>query len=284
MTEVLRLDGVALLSQGPTVSLTLAPGQSLAVMGPPASGKSRFLRCVSGAERPAQGLIHVAGQVAAAGKEGFSRRSSPQSVVRHSVDSKRRNFAADALSALGLWEARQKPLSSLSPTQLTACELLPCLASDNGLMLLDGQLDRLDPWTLNSVISSLRKRMAMGAALVASINRPELLPQFDNILLLHDQRISYGGSVRSLLSKGPGKSLEVESNSQPGVRAIAEPFNIQVKQEGNHTVFQAAQGQELAAQLLLEGYGDVKFVVLKESTPEQALMHVTKTAVKKLSG
>jgi len=160
MTEVVALENFSLLPQGPTVSLGLAPGQSLAVVGPAAGGKSRFIRCLCGNERSAQGSVHALGKAATAGRDAFSRRSNPQSIVRHAMDGRKGGHAADALTSTGLWELRQKPITELSSSQIAACELLSCLAPDARLMIIDGQLDRLDPWTLSSVMTLLRKRLS----------------------------------------------------------------------------------------------------------------------------
>ena len=70
MSELVALDGFSLLPQGPTLSLALAPGQSLAVVGPAASGKSRFIRCVQGRERPGQGRAVLLGDWVEASADG----------------------------------------------------------------------------------------------------------------------------------------------------------------------------------------------------------------------
>jgi putative ABC transport system ATP-binding protein len=44
------------------VSLTVAPGQTVAVMGPSGSGKSTLLNLIAGLDRPSSGTVTVAGQ------------------------------------------------------------------------------------------------------------------------------------------------------------------------------------------------------------------------------
>jgi len=67
---ILRLAGVhlKLASQAGEVNilrgvdLSVAPGESVAVVGPSGSGKSTMMMIVAGLERPTQGEVHVAGQ------------------------------------------------------------------------------------------------------------------------------------------------------------------------------------------------------------------------------
>lgn len=283
MTDVVSLDSFSLLPQGQTLSLQVAPGESVAVVGPAASGKSRFLRCLAGSERAAQGAVHVLGSPAVAGREGFQRRSSPQSIVRQAASLRKSSLGAEALTACGLWDIKNRLVAELSPSQLAACELLLCLGVEARLMIIDGQLDRLDPWTLSGVLAMLRKRLMAGEALVAATNRPELLQQFDRVILLSGQRAAFAGSVQELLKHGPADEVEIESVLQPGTRALLDPFTIGVRQQQEKLVFQTEEGQELAAKLLLEGYGDVKFVVVRQPTAEQALMRLTRSQAHKLN-
>jgi ABC-type multidrug transport system ATPase subunit len=282
MTEIVALERFSLAAQGSTISLRLAPGQSLAIVGPASSGKSRLVRCLCGTERAAQGTVHVVAKPKLASKEGFNKRSSPQSILRHAVNGGKNTNVADALLACGLWEVRQKALKGFSSSQIAACELLACLGPETRLLLIDGQLDRLDPWSLNSVLVGLRQRLLSGSAVVAVTNRPELISQFDYVIVLDNLRTVYAGPVDDLLAFGPKAEVEVRSQMQPGAKALVPPFRIAVEQREAQTVFQAENGQELAAKLLLEGYGDVDYVVVRQPSIEEALMHLTKTSMKKL--
>lgn len=265
-----------MLPQGPTLSMSLGPGQSLCVVGPGGAGKSRFLRTVADEERPAQGTAIVLGDIAVASSDDFTRRTTPQALARKHSGSRKAGGATDALVAAKLWDVRQQPLTTLSPSQRAACELLPCLASDAGLLLIDGQLDRIDPWALSGVMEHLRSRAASGSAIIAVTNRPDLVSLCDLVLVLQNSQARFAGRVQDLLISGPDSEIEVVTDSQPGVRALVEPFKISVRKTDSGLVLRATEGQQIAARLLVEGYGDVKFVVLKQPTVEESLIKLVK--------
>lgn len=257
--------------------MRLSPGESLAIIGPAASGKSRILKAIAAREKPA---VRVSGEVVLAGREGFSKKSTPQMMLNATTQGKKKGL--DTLAVLGLSELKDQPLTELTSGQLAACELAPCLASEQGVVMIDGQLDRLDPWALSGVLAALRRKLATGCALVAVTNRPDLLPQFDKVLVLHQGQAAFSGTTEELLKKGPSSHIEVESREQTGVQALVEKFCVGVTQKSGSTVYHAEESQELAARLLLEGYGDVNLVVAKQPTYEEALMHLTKTPLRKL--
>lgn len=272
MAELLALDNFSLLPQGRTLSLRLLPGQSLAIVGSAASGKTALLQAIAGSWRPAQGSIQALAEISEASKADFGRKSTAQTLARKAVGKRKIAHAAEALTIAKLFDYRERPLHDLTSTQRAACELLPCLCSEGSLMLIDGQLDRLDPWTLTSVSHHLKKKLTAGAALVVVTNRAELLHQFDYIVVLHQRRMVYAGTLAGLYAKGPKSDVRIRTEAQAGVRPLVDAFRVQVSESKDGLRFQADEGQNVAAQLLLEGYGDVDYVVVKPPTLEECLL------------
>lgn len=269
MPEVLSLDNVGLQSKGNTLSLTVEQGQSICIVGPAASGKSRLAAILAKTERPARGTIHAPSKIELVTNEELPRRSKPLGLARRSTRSATR--VAEVLTALSLWELRQRPLSHLSDAQRQACSLIEALSGTAPLIILDGSLDGLDPWTLPGTLALLSERVSRGTVLVVTTNRPELVDRFDAVIVLNNQDVAFAGSVSELLRRGIGRELRITSTSVSGVRALIAPFQVNVRETKTGLEIQAKEGQSIAARLLLEGYGSVDFVYMQPQTVESAL-------------
>jgi ABC-type multidrug transport system ATPase subunit len=183
--------------------------------------------------------------------------------------------ATEALTATRLWDVRHLPVVELSPSQAAAAELLEALLSDAEIALIDGQLDALDPWTLPGVLELLRNQRSNGRTLIVSTHRADLVRELDAVIVLRDSQVRFAGTIEDLLRAGPPHTLEVATDNQAGVRALVAPFRVSIRPLENGVRLEAPEGQELAARLLLEGYGDVKFVVLRPPTIEEALRAIS---------
>ncbi len=268
MSEILRLKSVGLAAHGPVLTLSLARGQSVAIVGPAASGKSRLLRYMSCQEAPPAGHVELTGKSAWASAVK-DRKLTPQQLARTGGHTP--SLAGEALNATRLWEERQAHVSDLSPGQQTACELLGVLSCDEGLLCMDCHLDSLDPWTLRSVFDLLRARMTNGCSVAMVTSRPDVVAQCDLVVVVNKGEVRHAGRVQDLNRKA-SHGLEVVSERQQGVRALVSPFTIDIDQKNGTTTLQARDGQQLAAKLLVEGYGDVKYVVHRQPTIEECLL------------
>lgn len=282
MTDRIRLDAFSQLAQGPTLSLTLAPGQSLAVVGPAQSGKTRFLRCLLGQERPGQGRAAIGGEVGVPSDAGLSRRATPQVLAKRHAPSGQAQSITDALSSTGLWNLRATSVAELSPTQLAACELIPVFAARPDVIVLDGHLERLDPWTRESVLEGLQRELQRGAAVVAATNDLNLLAEFDAVLIMVANRVAFAGTLDELLREADESEILVETTNQEGVRALVAPFEVSIQSTPDGLLMRAQEGQAIAAKLLMEGYGDVRLVTLRPPTLSdavRAIVHRTRVSL-----
>lgn len=265
----LSFQGFALEKGGLTATFNLQRGESLAVMGPAASGKSRLIEVIQGEGAPVRGKVKREGEVSSAGGP-LGRRSRPQAIAQKGPSVSKAVDASESLSACGLWDHRQTPVSDLSPSQIAACELLTPLSSGAHLLVVDGQLERIDPWALRGVLELLRKRMADGAAVVAATHRLDLALEFDWVILLKSGQIRYAGRTRDLAQHGQ-ETLTVETSNQAAVKALGRPFEVHAEETEGGLLMKAGAGQELAAKLLVQGYGDVRTVLVRSVSVEEVL-------------
>jgi ABC-2 type transport system ATP-binding protein len=272
MTEVLSLEHLAIASTGPTLSLSVPAGQLLGIFGQAASGKTHFLQVIAGVEKPSQGSVRIHARIAAASSDGLSRRTKVQALVPRGDLTPKGIRISDLLYLLRLGEVRHRAISDLSPGQYAACELFAPLTSDADLVLIDGQMDQLDPWTLREVLKVMHRMQALGTTFVVATNRSDLLAHFDAVIVLREMQVRFAGSIEDLRRLGPTQTVQVSTERQQGVRALASPFQVSVTKTDDGFCFATPEGQELSAKLLLEGYGDVQFVVTRPSSLEEALL------------
>jgi ABC-type multidrug transport system ATPase subunit len=271
---VLLLDKFALSQEGELLSLELHGGDVYAVVGKAGSGKSLFLDTIMGEEKPACGDVVVEGTVVAAEFSSGKSRQTPFGVAKASASKGNQRRIADVLAALGLWDARNVALGKLTSGMVVACDLLPVLLTDADLVLIDGQLDMLDPWALDGAFEEMFRLAEEKTAFLIATNRPELAERLGNIIVLVEGQMKYAGTVENLVRSVEPSEIIVEADDLSTVRTMVEPFVTSVRVSGRRLVMQAPDGQEVAARLLTNGYGLVRSVVVKEPSLEEALIQL----------
>lgn len=268
MSAAVSLRAVALAPESPTLTLSVKGGETVAIVGPAASGKTRLLRIVAGIDAPPAGEANLSVRAAFASAD-FPRKATPQTLAKIGSEGGQATRTTEALGALHLWEVRKSPLSELSPSQLTACELIAALAGTAGLIAIDCQLDSLDAICLRDVMDLLRRRRAENkVALAIATCRPDIAIQSDLLVALRAGKPHAAGKTKQQLAPSI-EEFEIVSQRQPGVRALVAPFEVDVSQEESGVKLRAKTGQKLAARLLSEGFGDVKFVVRRQKSIEE---------------
>ena len=268
------LDSFSLESDGPTLTIRVKAGNVVAIVGPTRSGKTRFIRGLLGKERPPQGTATLSGTAILVGDPPVGRRTKVQNLGRQGAAPDRLSQAMELLLAFRLHDLRKESFSDLSPSEQASAELLEAISSSPTILAIDGQLDRLDPWALRGAMEQLRRITGDGTSLVITTHRPDIAAIADIIVVLNHGRLRFAGSREDLLRQGPPHQLTVQTNDNPGVRALVSPFLVDVEDSNGTLTMRAAEGQELAARLLLEGYGDVNFVVSRPPTIEEALLRL----------
>ena len=243
-------------------------------MGPAGSGKGRLLDVLIGRSKPVAGRAVFGFPASKPTEKEYSRKHTPQNVAKGLAKRASSSKLTTVLSALGLWEVRQHPINTLAPEQLAACDLLPVFFPEPALALIDGQLDSLDPWARTTALELLEDHRKEGCVFVVSTNLTTVAQKLGHIIVFSDQSPVYAGPIPDLLRAFHPSELVIETDDPSTVASMVEPLSLSVRQIQDGLLVQCDKGQELAARLLTEGYGQVRAVFVKEPTLSEALLQL----------
>lgn len=192
------------------VSMTLRPGELVAVIGPSGSGKSTLLACLAGLDEPDGGTVVVAGQRISHQSEQLRARLRsrhvgvlyqdrnlllPFTVEQNIVLAQRlaggscRTHPAVLLGSLGIAERADAYPEELSGGELARAGLAVALANDPVVVLADEPTGELDTATEAGVLDILRARAATGAAILIASHSPAVAASADRIIVLADGQV-----------------------------------------------------------------------------------------------
>ena len=204
------------------VSLSLAPGRVLAVLGANGAGKSTLLRLIYRYHRPQAGRVLLDGQdihalparraaqrvaavlqeqptdfalnvteIVALGRAPHRRAlAGPSAQDAHIVD--------HALDRMALQDFAHRPFGTLSGGERQRVMVARALAQEPGLIVLDEPTNHLD---IRHQLEVLRLVRSLGATVVASLHDLNLVTGFaDDLLVLQDGRPLAFGPVAEVLT------------------------------------------------------------------------------------
>jgi putative ABC transport system ATP-binding protein len=202
-------DDETLALQG--VSLSLAPGEVVAVTGPSGSGKSTLLACLAGLDEPDGGTVEVAGErLSRRSEEERARRRAHQigvlyqqaNLVGHlsvtdnvALAQRLAGSAAGAewrdevLELCGIAQRAHARPAQLSGGELARAGLAVALAGDPVLILADEPTGELDEDSAERVIDLLSDRAKRGAAVLLVTHSPDVARRADREVRLRDGRV-----------------------------------------------------------------------------------------------
>jgi putative spermidine/putrescine transport system ATP-binding protein len=186
------------------LSLTIAPGEFVALLGPSGCGKTTALRVLAGFEEPDSGTVHVRGQDVSGvpaqrrdmGMVFQSYSLFPNMTARDNVafglqlrrqrSSARRARAGELLELVGLSEHVSKYPHQLSGGQQQRVALARALAIEPQVLLLDEPLSALDAKVraeLRDQIRALQQRLAITTVFVTH-DQEEALSMADRVCVM----------------------------------------------------------------------------------------------------
>ncbi|MEW9873218.1 sulfate/molybdate ABC transporter ATP-binding protein [Arthrobacter sp. HS15c] len=207
------------------VSLTVGPGETVAIMGPNGAGKSTLLNVVAGLLHPDSGhaeldgrtLFNLAagrGEWTAAHRRGTALLAQEPLLFPHlsvlenvafgprSAGVSKQVARASALHWLAEVEAAE--LQSRRPAQLSGGQaqrvaVARALAADPGLLLLDEPMAALDIHTAPLLRRLLKRVLAGRRAIIITHDVLDALMLADRVVILENGRIAEQGPTREVL-------------------------------------------------------------------------------------
>ncbi len=196
------------------VTLTVAPGSFVALMGRSGSGKTTLLNCIGGLDQPTAGAVTVLGQRLdrmnaeqrtrlRRTRIGFVFQSFallPTYSAAENVDimlrlgglraPERRARVAACLDLVGLTEhAHQRPFE-LSGGQQQRVAIARALALQPPLLLADEPTGELDSATGEQIFALLRRLVDVeGLTVIMATHNPAVLPYATSVFALRDGRL-----------------------------------------------------------------------------------------------
>ncbi len=211
------------------VSLEIASGDFLAIMGPSGSGKSTLLHLVGGLDRPSAGQIKVGGQLLNTMSEtalAKFRRSHVGFIfqffnlidnldVRANVELPAllaqshdkaviRRHSTALLERLGIADQAEKYPWALSGGQQQRVAIARALINDPMLLLADEPTGNLDSTSGADVLDILQEFNTQGQTILMVTHDPQAAAHARTVLFIHDGMLSdrmAGGDARAIAER-----------------------------------------------------------------------------------
>lgn len=197
------------------LDLTLHAGETTAVIGPNAAGKTTLIKCILGLVRPQSGEITVFGHDVSKGIEYRSligympqKASFPENLTGTDVIELIRSIRGDASASdlslvrrLDLEKDLKKPVRALSGGTLQKLSAVVAFMFSPGLFILDEPTAGLDPVASAKLKDHIRSVADEGRTVVLTSHvMADLEELCDRVVFLLDGRIRYDGSLESILA------------------------------------------------------------------------------------
>ena len=204
------------------VSLTVAPGEVVAVMGPSGSGKSTLLQILGGLDDPDEGHALVTGvdwrTLRGRARARFRRRTCgfitqsmtllAPATAAENVEvpllldrvppAERRRRTDDALASVGLSDSRAKLPDQLSGGQQQRVAIARALVTEPAVLLADEPTGSLDSATAATVTQLLVDAAGeRGTAIVLVTHDPAIAGYASRLVTLHSGHLERTGDERT---------------------------------------------------------------------------------------
>ncbi|MGZ8746142.1 MAG: amino acid ABC transporter ATP-binding protein, partial [Mycobacterium sp.] len=216
------------------ITLEVARGEVLVLVGPSGSGKSTFLRCINHLEQINAGRLHVDGDLIGSRDRGtkllemsprdaakqrrdigmvfqhfnlFPHRTALENITEAPIHVKgvkkavAEARATDLLDQVGMAEKATAYPAQLSGGQQQRVAIARALAMNPKLMLFDEPTSALDPELVGEVLGVMKKLAAEGMTMVVVTHEMGFAREVANqLVFMDDGMVVEGGPPREVLS------------------------------------------------------------------------------------
>lgn len=204
------------------VSVDLARGEVVALLGPNGSGKTTCFYCIAGLVPPDAGQVLIDGQDATRlpmfrrARMGIGYLPQEMSIFRgltveqnimavlevvHEDPRHRRDRLEELLGDFSIEHLRAAPAMALSGGERRRAEIARCLASDPSFLLLDEPFAGVDPIAVGEIRGLVHDLKTRGiGVLITDHNVRETLGIVDRAYILHDGHVLMSGSAAEIVA------------------------------------------------------------------------------------
>lgn len=216
------------------ISLVVAPGTILGIIGPSGAGKTTTVRMLTGALAPTDGRIRVMGEDPLHFRRQTRERIGympqqfalyPDLTARENVDfvaslfgvlwRTRHRRTREVLQLLELWDVRGREAGRLSGGMQRRLELASALVHDPWLLFLDEPTAGIDPLLRATIWTELHRLRDDGRTLLVTTQYVNEAEECDAVALISDGRLIANGTPADLRRQAIGGDVVRIETTEP---------------------------------------------------------------------
>jgi ABC-2 type transport system ATP-binding protein len=278
------------------VSLTIAPGEIFALVGPNGGGKTTLFRIAATLMRPLGGALRIFGLDVSTRASDVRRRigvvfQSPALDRRLTVEENLQHHArlygmrvaghraalTEALARVNLQDRRSDLVSALSGGLMRRAEIAKVLIHAPSLLLLDEPTTGLDPAARRDLWTDLaRLRGEAGTTVVVTTHLMEEAARCDRVAILHEGRIVTIGAPSALVESIGGEVIVIGTPDAAGLAArVKARFNVAAEVVDGRVRIEAPRAHQLVTAAVEAFPEEIDTVSFGKPTLEDVFVHHT---------
>ena len=178
------------------VTVSIAPGEFVAIMGPSGSGKTTLLNLLSGLDKPTSGQVNAPGRRQRAFVfqdynllESLNAQRNATLTARFSGRRPSRSRVAEVFDSLGLAGLERRLPAQLSGGQQQRVAIARAIATHRDILFADEPTGALDSESRREVMDNLVTLPEVGTTLVMVTHDPVVASQTQRVIFLYDGHI-----------------------------------------------------------------------------------------------